>query len=116
MLSERDLITTTEADLTDLKRAAFIAEDSLNTAVAEAADKATKGANASAAIKAAASEAAHKLDVAETNAQVTTLENEIRFLKTALASSEATIKAEREARVTTASNTSQPVINIEQKK
>ena len=99
LLADESLIATTEAQLSELKTRAVVAEQEAATEVQKAVKAAESALHAKYGSEISNLKADHKVQTAELNAKATSDATTIELLKGQIESLEATIKANREADV-----------------
>lgn len=112
LLTKRNLVSIDSNELDILKSDSIYNEEKAEDAVNAAVNAAEKALHASYNGKIAGINADHKVAVAETDAKVTSLENEIKFLRTSLVQAQDNLEATREAQIKMSENARQPVINV----
>lgn len=116
VLENRGFTTISADDLDDLRSKAYTEEATAKSNIDTAVKIAVNGANSKHATEVQTLTSEHLVANAETTANLKALQEKVEFLTKSLETADKTLTSEREARVTMAANTSQPVINIDTKK
>lgn len=112
LLTKRNSVALSKDAVSELKNAAVYNEEKTASDIASAVKSAEGKLHSSYKAQLSTLDSNHKVAVAQTDARVTALESEIKFLQKSLEQAQANLEADREAQIQMSSNAAQPTINV----
>lgn len=112
LLSKRDLVSIKRSELIELETAAAVNEEGAVEAIDAAVKAAESKLHGSYKGQISGINADHRVSVAKTEAELTSLKSEITFLKAGLAQAQENLTADRQAQIAMSANAAQPTINV----